>query len=133
MNTEQINEGLALLERVRSPGATMDDDRAWVEWRNDYAPALLAAAKRAQELEAARRAYASEFATDADGEPDMGSIHENIRKLKAQNQALREVLESLIDDGILDLHDVYGCPEDDTCICPTAHMVNQALAAQGGE
>lgn len=39
--------------------------------------------KRIAELEAARIAYASEFAPDEDGNPDVGSIHENIRKLKA--------------------------------------------------
>jgi len=40
--------------------------------------------KRIAELEAARIAYASEF----DG--DVGRIHENIRKLKAENERLRE-------------------------------------------
>lgn len=39
--------------------------------------------RRIAELEAARRAYASEFPLTEDGEPDVGSIHANIRKLKA--------------------------------------------------
>ena len=39
---------------------------------------------RITELEAARIAYASEFQLNADGEPDVGSIHQNIRSLKAQ-------------------------------------------------
>ncbi|OZI26674.1 hypothetical protein CAL26_04960 [Bordetella genomosp. 9] len=41
------------------------------------------AEKRVAELEAARMAYASEFALNADGEPDVGNIHANIRALKA--------------------------------------------------
>jgi hypothetical protein len=49
--------------------------------------------KRFVELEAARIAYASEF----DG--DTGSIHENIRKLKAENQSYREALAHLIAHG----------------------------------
>lgn len=46
------------------------------------------------ELQAARRAYASEF-DPVNGEPDVGSIHENIRKLKKSlNSALEQVSES---------------------------------------
>ncbi|WP_394060597.1 hypothetical protein [Alcaligenes sp. WGS1538] len=37
-------------------------------------------------LRAARIAYASEFPPDAEGDPDVGNIHANIRKLKAQAQ-----------------------------------------------
>jgi DNA repair exonuclease SbcCD ATPase subunit len=40
------------------------------------------------ELEAARIAYASEFEPDADGDPDVGNIHANIRALKAQLSAI---------------------------------------------
>ncbi|AEC22259.1 hypothetical protein PT7_P023 (plasmid) [Pusillimonas sp. T7-7] len=43
-------------------------------------------AKRIAELEAARIAYASEFKPDENGEPDVGSIHENIRMLKADRK-----------------------------------------------
>jgi hypothetical protein len=42
--------------------------------------------KRIAELEAARMAYAREFPINEDGEPDVGRIHENIRKLKADRQ-----------------------------------------------
>ena len=42
---------------------------------------------RIAQLEAARLAYASEF----DG--DVGSIHDNIRKLKAENAELKDALE----------------------------------------
>lgn len=44
-------------------------------------------AKRIAQLEAARFAYASEFPPDENGDPDVGSIHENIRKLKAELEA----------------------------------------------
>lgn len=43
---------------------------------------------RVNELEAARIAYASEFEPDADGVPDVGNIHANIRALKAQLSAI---------------------------------------------
>ena len=39
---------------------------------------------RITELEAARFTYASEFAPTSDGDPDVSSIHANIRALKAQ-------------------------------------------------
>ena len=51
--------------------------------------ALLDAADRLAAVEAARFAYAKEFAPNEDGEPDVGSIHENIRKLKAELAALK--------------------------------------------
>lgn len=38
-------------------------------------------------LRAARIAYASEFPLDAEGLPDVGNIHANIRKLKAELEA----------------------------------------------
>lgn len=38
-------------------------------------------------LRAARIAYASEFAPDAEGLPDTGNIHANIRRLKAELEA----------------------------------------------
>lgn len=44
---------------------------------------------RIAELEAARIAYASEFPLNADGDYDVGNIHANIRKLKAELVALK--------------------------------------------
>ncbi|KAK74626.1 DUF4140 domain-containing protein [Bordetella bronchiseptica] len=60
------------------------------------APQASAEDVRIRGLEAARFAYASEFAPDENGDPDVGSIHANIRKLKAElanarNAALEEV------------------------------------------
>lgn len=40
---------------------------------------------------AARMAYASEFQCDADGLPDVGSVHQNIRALKAERDKLTMV------------------------------------------
>jgi hypothetical protein len=44
------------------------------------------------ELRAARFAYASEFPLNEDGEPDVGSIHANIRALKAQKVDVEAVM-----------------------------------------
>lgn len=45
--------------------------------------------RRIAALEAARFAYASEFPHDNEGQPDIGSIHQNIRALKAEIYRLR--------------------------------------------
>lgn len=60
-----------------------DDDRRLI----DSALADLAQAAQADriaELEAALFAYASEFEPNSDGDPDVGSIHKNIRAMKAK-------------------------------------------------
>lgn len=44
---------------------------------------------RITEMAAARIVYASEFPVNADGDPDVGSIHANIRKLKAELAAAK--------------------------------------------
>jgi DNA repair exonuclease SbcCD ATPase subunit len=44
------------------------------------------------ELRAARIAYASEFPATADGDPDTGNIHANIRSLKARAERLEDAL-----------------------------------------
>jgi len=59
---------------------------------------------------AARIAYASEFPLNSEGEPDVGSIHQNIRALKAENQRLRESLETIYEAvGIYTLADASDC------------------------
>jgi hypothetical protein len=50
---------------------------------------LDASQARVAELEAARFSYAKEFPPDDPGDPDVGSIHENIRKLKEQAVSAR--------------------------------------------
>ena len=47
------------------------------------------------ELQAARIAYAAEFPLTNDGEPDTGSIHQNIRTLKRQLAEAKEDTERL--------------------------------------
>jgi hypothetical protein len=53
-------------------------------------------------LRAARVAYASEFPPDEDGEPDVGSIHQNIRSLIDDVKVMRAALAkiALIEDGL---------------------------------
>jgi hypothetical protein len=49
-----------------------------------YAERIRQLERELSEHKAARIAYASEFAPDADGDPDVGSIHANIRSLKRE-------------------------------------------------
>lgn len=72
------------LKRKAIPGF-VDDDVI-----REAADTIQQQAERIKELEAARIAYASEFPLNADGEPDVGSVHANIRELKQQ---LAEVVE----------------------------------------
>lgn len=65
---------------------------------------------RIGELCAARIAYASEFAPDAEGLPDTGSIHANIRAMKARVAELESRLE------ISPLHNVDGIMARDATI-----------------
>jgi hypothetical protein len=55
---------------------------------------LLGIAQLADEvsgLRATRTAYASEFPLNADGEPDVGNIHANIRAMKKDAERYREI------------------------------------------
>lgn len=99
---------------------------------------------RIAELQAARTAYASEFPLDDDGEPDVGNIHANIRKLKAQLAALqssapvervsdeREILARLAElrwNKLADQHNQWaalGLDEKDDLI----EQLSAALSAQ---
>lgn len=75
-----------LIERLRASsedGLTPDDAYAAAE-------ALEAQAREIAGLQAARMAYASEFPLDGEGEPDVGSIHQNIRAMKAEIERLRK-------------------------------------------
>jgi len=53
-------------------------------WAAEAAGMIRRQHARIAELEAARFAYASEFEPNSDGYPDVGSIHANIRALKAK-------------------------------------------------
>jgi len=55
--------------------------------------ACVAAERERDALRAARYAYATEFPPGAGGVPDVGSVHENIRAMKRERDALRGVVE----------------------------------------
>lgn len=59
-----------------------------------YVRELEAANPRIAQLEAARIAYASEFAPDAEGLPDVGSIHANIRVVKRDLAFQKQVTDA---------------------------------------
>jgi hypothetical protein len=71
---------------------------------------------RVSQLEAARIGYASEFPLTADGEPDVGNIHANIRALKAkaapapQQSDLTDELRERVRDAVAQALDgIYYC------------------------
>ena len=83
---------------------------AQAETLREVADAFLVMAARVAGLEAARIAYASEFPPDAEGLPDTGSIHANIRAMKARVAELESRLE------ISPLHNVDGIMARDATI-----------------
>jgi hypothetical protein len=72
--------------------------------------AILDEMDRLRGLEASRIAYASEFPPNADGEPDVGNIHANLRALKAELERLRGVVSAVWAD-VTDI-------ETDACLSP---------------
>jgi hypothetical protein len=74
--------------RIRAITQAYADGQA-PETRDPYAEIVTLTAER-DALKAARYAYAGEFSEGADGERDVGSIHANIRALKADRDALHE-------------------------------------------
>lgn len=82
-------ETLPKIDMVPLPGGGMtlgESENGPLFWRADverWAASNASLQARVDALEAARRAYASEFPL-VFGEPDVGSIHANIRALKAQ-------------------------------------------------
>lgn len=85
LDVEAWAELHTLREAVKGPGCfdTWQDAAVHERLRVNEVEKTLA------ELEAARYAYASEFPLAEDGEPDKGSIHQNIRALKAETALLR--------------------------------------------
>ncbi|MFW6855311.1 hypothetical protein ACODYM_28890 [Burkholderia gladioli] len=76
-----------------------------VDWSNVPIGAkavILSAAEHLSALNAARIAYASEFPADAEGEPDVGNIHSNIRALKSELAAFKEATGSESAKELLD-------------------------------
>lgn len=58
---------------------------------------------RIAELVAARTAYASEFPLNADGEPDVGNVHANIRAVKKDAERWNWMLANHRDDMFAEL------------------------------
>jgi hypothetical protein len=85
---ESANSRIAEFERILD-GLPQDAiDGGWTaKGISAYAKGL---EDRIAQLEAARIAYASEFPLNADGEPDVGNVHANIRAMK---KALTEIAE----------------------------------------
>ena len=74
---------------------------------------------KVESLEAARIAYASEFPLNEEGLPDVGSIHENIRALKAKLRALSEIMHRI---------EMYKMPEPGWALVPVTLMDIYAIA-----
>lgn len=88
MNTSQKPDALRLADKYEAHGFLGDHRFAQEHWCRQAATELRSQHARIAELEAARIAYASEFEPDAEGDPDVGNIHANIRALKAQLSAI---------------------------------------------
>ncbi|MCZ8434545.1 hypothetical protein [Achromobacter ruhlandii] len=72
------------LHDIVSARAAMDDAT--------YMRLATAAKERISSLEAARMAYAKEFPLNAEGEPDVGNIHKNIRDTKQRLDSAMKAL-----------------------------------------
>jgi hypothetical protein len=125
--TEVVLEKAAVILRERDAyrKAKAENDERFMLERDE-------ARKQADELQAARYAYASEFPPNAEGDPDVGSIHANIRALKRRAAALTEAahfsrlalneatkpgekLSPLMEQAFSSLHDVLDgtVPKED--------------------
>lgn len=105
---------------------------------NAVVKAVQDAHKKVQELEAARFAYASEFPPNADGEPDVGSIHANIRKLKAERRdessGIRIAIVDESDERAELMRRAATCDDPSQWVCISQGMsLDDAVAAVLGE
>lgn len=64
-------------------------------------------------LRAARMAYASEFPPNADGEPDVGSIHANIREMKRKAARYNFLRANKLDGEEYDRPYIHAAERDD--------------------
>lgn len=129
-STEAQDEALRLADTLDG-GKLIDDSTEWADTLHTAAATLrslhievteqarllgisaereMALRARVRELEAARIAYASEFELNADGEPDVGSIHANIRALKSQLSAPRQCLHGISEPS--GWRDIETAPKD---------------------
>jgi len=107
----------------------MDDLDALYDQLDAYADSIRAKdrlieqqASRIAGLESARIAYASEFPLDAEGLPDVGNIHANIRAMKTRAAELAIHLD-LMTKEFVRIYPIYYYAE------PWAHDRNQVLKA----
>ena len=92
MSNTQKPVALILADKYEVQGFLGDHSSAKEQWCSQAAVELRRQHERIAELEAARITYAREFKPDADGDPDVGNIHANIRKLKAEVGKLQQQL-----------------------------------------
>lgn len=90
------------IERLRAELAlAIDDCRAAQVERDNVRAAYITQIDRLRAelagMVAQRTAYAREFPPDAEGEPDTGSIHANIRAMKAELAGLRRFRKVIMD------------------------------------
>jgi hypothetical protein len=90
------------IERLRAELAlAIDDCRAAQVERDNVRAAYITQIDRLRAelagMVAQRTAYAREFPPDAEGEPDTGSIHANIRAMKAELAELRHFRKVIMD------------------------------------
>ena len=76
-------------------------------------------------LRAARYAYASEFSLNEEGQPDIGSIHQNIRALKANHTEVMDAAKIALDALYTSSHYTSALPEYHL----SDFEVNEAIAA----
>lgn len=101
--------------------------------RHDCRRALAESRAEVSGLRAARMAYASEFPLNADGEPDVGNVHANIRALKARAERLAAALLNVLPyvehaDHCGDC-DSYNNADWPTCGCGLGSTREEADAA----
>ena len=84
-------QALAITNLVKERDALEVRIGALIVERSD---AFFKVIKERDALAASRYAYASEFGSDEEGQPDVGSIHQNIRALKAAAKLALDALET---------------------------------------
>lgn len=88
-------DALKLAERLEEQAGYIEAEWGSAVVVRNASRALRALVSERDGLRAARIAYAKEFPLDAEGEPDVGSIHANIRSLVAERDALKEAARDL--------------------------------------
>lgn len=89
-------EGIELTAQVAAlreeVAEVLEQNRKCVFAVNEYNTAIQNLVAERDALRSARIAYANEFPLNADGEPDVGNIHANIRAMKKRIKVLEDAL-----------------------------------------